>query len=159
MQKALFPGTFDPPTLGHIEIIKRAAKLFDHLIVGIGYNPNKKQPLLKVEQKIETLKKALDGFSNVEVVEFSGLVVDFAKQTGAQVLIRGLRSQKDLDTEIEMANANRELSGIETLLMVADPRFAAISSTLIRELSQYGVPLNAYIPEELSKILQHQKEI
>ena len=158
MQKALYPGTFDPPNLGHIDLIIRASKLVGQLIVGVGHNRSKGQSLLSIKQRIDTLKKATHTLSNVEVMEFTGLVTTFAKQEGALLLIRGVRSSKDLEVEVQMASANREVSGIETLFIAADPRYAHISSTLIRELASYGAPLKAFIPGDLEKILQYQKE-
>lgn len=158
MRKVLYPGTFDPPSLGHIEMIKRASKLFDHLIVGIGHNPSKGKPLLDLKQRVDSLKQETSHLSNVEVVSFSGLVTTFAKESGVDALLRGLRSDRDLENEIQMASANKAISGIETMFLPADSRYASISSTLIRELAQFGAPLNAFIPEGLVKILQHQKE-
>ncbi len=160
MFKVLYPGTFDPPTLGHIALIKRGAVLCDHLIVGIGENINKK-PILTIEERAEALKKETSALSNVEVVSFSGLASDFAKQVNATALIRGLRSSHDIEYEMQMASANQKLNGIETLFLMAEDGAANISSTLIRELAAHGAPLEAFIPKHLESTLQQhiQKEI
>lgn len=160
MFKALYPGTFDPPTFGHLTLIRRSAAICDHLIVGVGKNLSKNKSILTVDERIEALKKETASLKNVEIASFSGLVVNFAKQMGARVLIRGLRSSSDVAYEMQMALANRSLSGIETLFLMAEDGAAHISSTLIRELASHGAPLKDFIPEYLESTLQHriQKE-
>lgn len=148
----LFPGTFDPPTHGHLHLVKRAASLCDKLIVGVGTNPSKSAPILSHDERVAILKKETANYTNVNVQTFSGLTVDFAKQLGATTLIRGLRNRSDLDSEMEMAAANRRL-GIETFFLIADPEAAQISSSLIRQLAAGGAPLKDYIPEELESLL------
>lgn len=152
MLKGLFPGTFDPPTKGHLQLIRRAAALCDQLVVGIGENTSKGKPLLTVEERIEVLEKETKGLDHVKIASFPGLTVDFAKTLGVQVLIRGLRSEADLEFEKQMASANR-LMGYETLFLIADPSVTQISSSLIRELAAGGAPLHEYIPEELESKL------
>lgn len=160
MFKFLFPGTFDPPTHGHIMLIKRSAALCDHLIVGVGKNLSKTNSILTVEERIEALKHETSLLKNVEIMSFSGLVVDFAKQVEATVLIKGLRSSSDVEYEMQMAQANRKLSGIDTLFLMADTGTAHISSTLIRELASHGAPLKDFVPKHVEIALQHhiQKE-
>jgi len=156
MFKALYPGTFDPPTLGHLALIRRSAGVCDTLIVGVGENLSKLKTILTIEERIEALKQETSSLNNVEVVSFSGLVVNFAKQIGATVLIRGLRSSSDVAYEMQMALANRSLSGIETLFLMAEDGAAHISSTLIRELAANGAPLKNFIPKSLESTLQHR---
>lgn len=153
MLKGLFPGTFDPPTKGHLELIRRAAALCDQLVIGVGENLSKEKSILTIEERIEVLQKEIKGLDHVEVATLTGLTVDFAKSLGARVLVRGLRSEADLEFEKQMAGANRRL-GIETLFLIADPSVAAISSSLIRELATGGAPLHEYIPEGLEAKLQ-----
>lgn len=152
MLKGLFPGTFDPPTLGHLQLIRRAAALLDHLIVAIGENPEKKDSILKTEEKIEILQKETKTLRNVEVVSYRGLTVALAKKEQATVLIRGLRSAGDLEAEKQMENANRKM-GIETLFLFAESEMATISSSLIRQLAAHGAPLQEYLPEGLEALL------
>ncbi|MBS0628630.1 MAG: pantetheine-phosphate adenylyltransferase [Verrucomicrobia bacterium] len=159
MFKLLFPGTFDPPTLGHIMLIKRGAALCDHLVVGIGKNLSKTKAILTVEERIEALKHETSSLKNVEIVSFSGLAVNFAKQIGVNALLRGFRTSSDVDFELQMARANKKLSGIETLFLMAEDE-AHISSTLIRELAANGASLKDFVPEYIESTLQHriQKE-
>lgn len=161
MLKALFPGTFDPPTFGHLELITRAQALCDHLVIGIGENLSKTRSILTVEERKKALQKALSRFPHVEVASFQGLTTDFAKKKGIRLLIRGLRSADDLEYERELALANRKISGnaVETLFLIAHDA-SYISSTLIRELAFNGAPLKDFIPEELESILhlRMQKE-
>lgn len=158
MQKVLYPGTFDPPTFGHLAMIERASALFDHLFVAVGSNLSKGKPLLSLEQRVQSLKKETSHLSNVEVMSFSGLVTAFAQQLGAHSLLRGVRWTQDLEYEIQMARANKALTGIETIFLPADAPYEGISSTLIRELAHFGAPLYHFIPEELEKLLKHKKE-
>lgn len=141
-------------------LIKRSASFCDHLIVGIGKNLSKEKSILTIEERIEGLKEATSSLKNVEIVSFSGLAVDFAKQAGATVLIRGLRTSSDVDYEMQMAIANRKLSGIETLFLMAEDGAAHISSTLIRELASHGASLKDFLPKNIENTLQHriQKE-
>jgi pantetheine-phosphate adenylyltransferase len=150
MKKALFPGTFDPPTLGHIDIIRRSAPICDKLYVGIAVNASKDM-LFTVQERQAMLKKICAPYPYAEVVHFSSLVVDFAKQNQIDYLIRGLRAFSDFEYEFRMALANRHLSDIETVFLMADERVAHISSTLIRELGRYKSRLHAFVPAEIEE--------
>jgi pantetheine-phosphate adenylyltransferase len=156
MFKALFPGSFDPPTWGHIQLIQRASKLFDHLIVGIGENLKKGKSVLTIQEKIEGLKKEIGDLSNVEIMSFSGLVINFAKENGVKLLLRGLRSAGDMEFEMQMARANNKLTGIETLFLMAGGDTSAISSSLIRELAAKGAPLKEFIPSYFEGLLHNR---
>jgi pantetheine-phosphate adenylyltransferase len=151
MKKALFPGTFDPPTLGHIDIIKRSASICDKLYVGIAVNSSKSDALFTAQEKEAMLKKICKPYPHAEVVHFSSLVVEFAKQNQMDYLIRGLRAFSDFEYEFRMALANRHLSGIETVFLMADERVAHISSTLIRELGRYKSRLLEFVPAEIEE--------
>lgn len=151
MKKGLFPGTFDPPTFGHLDLIQRSVKVCDKLYVGIADNisKNHKESFLTTAEKEKILKEILQKFPQVEVVSFSGLVVDFAKKEGVNFLIRGLRAFSDFEYEYRMALANRTLSGIDTIFFMADERKAHISSSLIRELVHFGGKIDEFVPKEV----------
>lgn len=147
--KALFAGTFDPPTLGHADLILRAAKLFEKLYVAIALNSEKKSSIFSISEKKELLQKMIGNLSNVEVREFSGLAVDFAQNLGVQCLLRGIRNASDLEFECQMASANRKMTGIETFFLMANESHLHISSSLIREIAQQGRRLHGFVPAEI----------
>lgn len=158
MRKALLAGTFDPPTLGHLDLILRASKLCEILVVAIGKNPEKKGFIFNEDERKRFLQEMTHHSPQIQVTMFQGLVTEFAKQEGVDVLIRGVRSSSDLEKEQQMAWANRELTGIETLFLLAEQK--AISSTLIRELASYGASLKNFLPNMVEKQLHNriQKE-
>ncbi len=149
MKTALFPGTFDPPTLGHADLIRRSQPICNKLYVGIATNSAKPGDLFTIEERQAMLKTICKPYPHVEVVTFSTLVVDFAKQNKVDFLIRGLRAFSDFEFEARMALANRRLSGIETVFLMADERVGHISSTLIRELGRYKSRLHDFVPAEI----------
>jgi pantetheine-phosphate adenylyltransferase len=158
MKRALIAGTFDPPSLGHLDIIQRASRLCDHLIIGIAVNPAK-QAAFTVEERMEMLLSAASSLSNIKIVAFTGLVVDFAREHQIACLIRGLRSFADLDRELQLAAMNKQLSGIETFLLPGNPLYAPISSSLIRELAFNQAPLDQLVPHEIiAKVLARFKK-
>jgi len=152
----LFPGTFDPPTLGHLDIVKRAAGVCDHLYIGIAQNLGKREQLFNVEEKQAMLLELTHTIPNVEVVTFSELVVEFAKRKEVSFLIRGLRPFADFEHEFQMALANRMMAEIETLFLMADERYAHVSSSLIREIAHFGHRLKGFVPDAIEDIV-HQR--
>jgi pantetheine-phosphate adenylyltransferase len=152
MKKALFTGTFDPPTLGHVDIIRRCASICDKLYVGIAIHPNKAQ-LFSIQERKHMLKMVCHPFPYAEIVDFSTLAVDFARQHDVDFLIRGLRAFSDFEYEFRMALANRRLSGIETVFLMADERMSHISSTLIRELGNFKSRLHDFVPAEIEEMV------
>ena len=146
MKKAIFPGTFDPFTLGHYSIVKRALVFMDEVIIGIGINENK-HCLLPVEKRVESIQKLYADDPKVKVLAYSGLTVDFAQQQGAEVIIRGIRTVKDFEYEEGIADINRKLSGIDTVFLFTEPEYSAISSSVVRELLHYGKDVRAFLPE------------
>jgi len=144
----LLPGTFDPPTLGHLDLIQRASKICDHLIIAIATKPNKK-PLFTSEERKEMLHLIAP---KVEVIAFNGLIVDLAREKKANFLIRGLRTLADYDYEFQMALANRKLGNIETLFLPAE--HTEISSSLIREIAHFGGPLHPFVPAEIETFIR-----
>lgn len=134
-RKAIYPGTFDPVTNGHSDLIERAANMFTHLIVGIAANPSKK-PLFSLEERVELIEKVTAHLDNVEVIGFTGLLADFAENQGATVLIRGLRAVSDFEYEFQLANMNRRLNpDLESVFMTPAEENSFISSTLVKEVA------------------------
>ena len=143
---ALFPGSFDPPTNGHIDLIVRGAKLFDHLIVSILNNPVK-DPLFTVEERAEMLRESTAGMSNVSVATFNGLMVDFARQRGATAVLRGIRAISDYEYEFQMALMNRRLAPeIETVFLQPAGRYSFVSSRMLKEVFSFGGDVSGLVP-------------
>lgn len=149
---AIFPGSFDPPTLAHLNLIHRAMKVCDHLIVCIGENLNKKSMFTSKER--EQLLKTL--CPKVEVVIHLGLIVDLLKEKKAQFLIRGIRAEQDFDFEFQMSSANAHLAGVETLFLMADPKYIHISSQMVREIGHFGGSLKGFVPEEIEGMVRER---
>lgn len=153
---AVYPGTFDPITYGHIDLIKRAAKIFDKVIVAVAHNPSK-GTLFSVEERISMLKEAVKGMKTVVVEDFDGLVVDYVKRSGANVMIRGLRMLSDFEYEFQMALTNRKLRDeIETIFMMPSESYSYISSKLIKEAANLGADLRAFVPAKVQKRLMEK---
>ena len=151
---ALYPGTFDPVTRGHVDIVRRAAALFDGLVVAVGARIGK-DTLLDTEERVALLRDVLAEVGNVSVESFDGLVVDFAKSVGATVLVRGIRNPADYQYENQMAITNGRLSpGLETVMLMADPGHAFLSSTLIKEVLNAGGDVSAFVPEQVAVALR-----
>lgn len=146
---ALFPGTFDPFTVGHENVVNRALALFDEVVIGVGVNVDKKI-FFSAEQRIVMLKQLYANNVAVRVEPYEELTVDFAQRVGASFIVRGVRSVKDFEYERDIADVNRSLSGIETVLLFSEPQFACISSSLVRELLHYGRDVKAFIPQKLN---------
>lgn len=152
MKKALYPGSFDPPTLGHLDIIRRASMLFDTLLIGIAKNSEKK-PMLTIEKRVEFLKRIAKPFSNVEIVVIEGLTTDFAKKENVSCLIRCIRSSLDYEHELSLAHMNHSLSEIETLFISANPNYSHIDSTKIKEIISQKGPIKSFVPDTIEKEL------
>jgi pantetheine-phosphate adenylyltransferase len=151
---ALFAGTFDPPTLGHLDLIRRASALFEKLTVAVAVNPTK-QALLPVEVRLDLLRRICAGTPGVEVRSLEGLVVDAARAAGAGVLVRGVRHAGDFEFEAQMARTNRAIhDGIETMLLVSAPEHVHISSTLVRQIAGLGGDLSGLVPGEVARALR-----
>ena len=146
MKRAIFPGSFDPFTLGHYSIVKRTLAFMDEVIVGIGINEDKRY-LMSVEKRVESIRKLYVDEPRVKVLAYSGLTVDFAHEQGAGVIIRGIRTVKDFEYEESIADINRKLSGIETVFLFTEPDLASVSSSVVRELLHYGKDVSAFLPE------------
>jgi pantetheine-phosphate adenylyltransferase len=143
---ACCPGTYDPVTNGHLDIVARAAKVFDRVIVAVLLNPAK-QPMFTVEERIAMLKEATADIPGVEVDTFSGLLVDFARARGVSAIVKGLRAVSDFDYELQMAQMNLRLSGIETMFMTTSPKWSYLSSSLIKQVARLGGDVAGLVPE------------
>jgi pantetheine-phosphate adenylyltransferase len=142
---ALCPGTFDPVTNGHIDIIQRTSRCFDELVVAVLENPGK-QPLFSVDERVAMLKDAVAEMPGVEVSSFSGLLVDYAKSRGIKVIVKGLRAVTDFDYELQMAQMNLGLGGVETFFLPTSPQWSYLSSSLIKEVVRFGGDVSGLVP-------------
>lgn len=150
---AAYSGTFDPITLGHNDIIHRAAHMFPRLIVAVGLNPAKR-PSFNLEERCDLVRASVDDLGNVEVMGFEGLVVDFARDNGITVLVRGVRTVGDVDYEKQMAVMNRDLyPQLDTIMLAPSPEYAHLSSSLVRELTSLGAPVKKLVPKPVIPLL------
>ena len=149
MKTAIYPGSFDPITLGHLNIITRAASIFDRLIVCVGYN-QKKSPMFTAQERVEMIRKATSHLPNVEVEASDELLAHYARRKGACVIVKGLRAVSDFETEFQMALVNRKINPeLDTMFLTADSKFMFLSSSLIKELGTYGADLSDLLPAEI----------
>jgi pantetheine-phosphate adenylyltransferase len=150
---AVYPGSFDPVTNGHIDLIQRSAALFDRVVVALLCNTEKK-PLFTVNERMTMLGNAVKDFNNVTVASFSGLLVDFVEQIGATVIIRGIRAVSDYEYELQMALMNRRLtSRVETVFLIPGESYSFLSSRLVKEIAQYGGKIDEFVPEDVKRRL------
>lgn len=143
---AIFTGSFDPFTIGHDDIVRRALPLFSRIVIGVGVN-ERKQYMHTAEERCAAISRIYEGEAKIEVKAYSDLTVDFARREGAAYIIKGVRSVKDFEYEREQADINRQLSGVETLLLYSDPRFSSVSSSMVRELIHFGQDVSRYLPQ------------
>lgn len=153
MATALCPGSFDPPTNGHIDVIERAARLFDGVVVAVIANPAK-APLFSLEERTEMLAEALRDVPGVEIASFDGLLVDFARSRNLGIVIKGLRAVSDFEYELQMAQMNATLTpGLETLFLTAEPAWAFLSSSLVKEVARFGGAVEGLVPPAVAEAL------
>ncbi|MDT3662487.1 MAG: pantetheine-phosphate adenylyltransferase [Anaerobiospirillum sp.] len=153
MNIAVFPGTFDPATLGHFDIIQRSSKLFDRLIVGVAFSPTKK-PLFSLEERVELMKSCCKTLSNVEVIGFTGLIADFIKAHEANILIRGIRTVADYDYEMQLTGMYRvAVPQLEVVMLPTNGNLAFISSSFVRELIVHGGDISHFVPHNVAKAI------
>jgi pantetheine-phosphate adenylyltransferase len=152
----LYAGTFDPVTYGHVDVVRRAAALFDKVIVGVSVNP-RKRPLFSQEERAEMLREACAQFPNVEVAVVPGLVVEFARQAGAGVIVRGLRAVSDFEFELQMASTNRALAPeVETVFFTPAPQYHYLSASIVAEIAQFGGEVDEFVPPNVAEKLKER---
>ena len=152
MITAIYPGTYDPVTNGHVEVITRAAAIFDRLVIGVVREPHHKKPMFAIEERIAFLKEALDGLDNVEVDVFAELVVDFARRWEAKVIVKGLRVISDFEWEFQMNQLNRHLAPeIETVYVMASPQVSFVSSSGVKEIALFGGKVDELVPDAVAR--------
>ena len=154
MKVAIYPGSFDPVTNGHIDVIERAAGLFDKVMVAVIRNPEKK-PQFSLDERVEMLKQSLEKSKNVEVDSFDGLLVDYAKKKNANIIVRGLRAVSDFDFEFQMALTNRKMAPeIETLFFMTDYKYSYLSSSFVKQIARLGGDISELVPGPVAKKLK-----
>ena len=154
MKKAIYPGSFDPVTLGHLDIIRRSAAIADELIVGI-LNNKAKTPLFSVGERVKMLEEVTKDFPNVKIIPFEGLLVEFAKQMDAKVIVRGLRAITDFEYELQMSQTNHKLEpDLETMFLTTSIEYSYLSSTTVREIAAYGGDVSQFVPEAVAGELE-----
>ena len=142
----IFVGSFDPFTIGHDSVVRRAVKLFDRLVIGVGVNESKRY-MLSAEERVEAIRRLYSGDERISVEQYSDLTVDFARRMGAEFIVKGVRSVKDFEFERDQADINRRLTGIETVLLYAEPGMDSISSSVVRELTHFGRDCSMFLPK------------
>ncbi len=156
MATALYAGTFDPVTYGHLDVVRRAAALFDKVIVGVSVNP-RKAPLFSTEERVEMLRESCRGMDRVEIAVVPGLVVEFARATGASVIVRGLRAVSDFEFELQMASTNRALAPeVETIFFTPAPEYHYLSSSLVSDIARFGGDVTQFVPDDVGRRLREK---
>jgi len=144
-RRAVCPGSFDPVTNGHLDVIQRASRLYDELVVAVLVN-DKKKGMFSVDERIELLTEATVGCPNVVIDSFSGLLVDYCRDRGIDTVLKGLRATGDFDYELQMAQMNRELAGVETVFLPTNPEYSFLSSSLVKEVARFGGDMSRFVP-------------
>ena len=158
-RNAVYPGTFDPITNGHTDLVRRAAGIFDRVVVAIAANPGK-TPMFTLEERVDLSRRVLASIPNVEVKGYSGLTVDFAREQGCRIVVRGLRAVSDFEFEFQLANMSRHLAGeLETVFLTPKEHFTFISSTMIREIAIYGGPVREFVDPIVAAELLKKKRV
>ena len=154
---AMYPGTFDPITLGHEDLVRRAARLFDHVVVAIALDTGSKVPMFTFDERVEMAQQALEHHENVEIKGYSGLTVEYARENGHQVIIRGLRAVSDFEYEFQLANMNRALTEeVETVFLTPTDMYTYISSTLVREVAQLGGDVSGFVSPQVKAAIEER---
>ncbi len=154
MTRAIYPGSFDPVTLGHLDIIERSSRVVDELIIGVLIN-NKKNPIFTMEERLEMIREATKELKNVKALSFEGLTVDFARQNDANLIIRGLRAVTDFESEMQIAQTNHSIMPqIDTMFFTTSLEYAFLSSTIVKEVAFYGGDISGFVPPNVEKMLK-----
>lgn len=155
-KKVFFPGSFDPFTLGHADLVERGLRLFDNIVVAVGYN-EQKSGWIPVEERVRALQEFYAHEPRIEVISYTGLTVDAARRTACSCILRGVRSTKDYEYELDIADINHRLSGLETVVLFADPHLSSLSSSVVRELSHFGRDIREWLPANLNYRIERNK--
>jgi pantetheine-phosphate adenylyltransferase len=156
---ALVPGSFDPVTFGHLDVIERVARFFDSVIVAVIRNPQKSASLFSLTEREEMLVEVTSHLDNIHIEYFSGLLVDFAREHGADTIVKGLRAVTDFDYELQMAQMNQTLSGIDTFFLATSPQYSFLSSSLVREVARFGGDVSSLVPPQVAaRLIERFKE-
>ena len=154
---AVYPGSFDPFTNGHLDVVERALKIFDELIIAVAANPEKRQPLFSVEERMQLISSSLKGREGVEVASFTGLTVEYARSRGATTLVKGLRAYSDFDAELQQALMNRKLApDIHTVFLMSSFAHIYVSSTILKDIASYGGNVSDLVPPPVARALKEK---
>ena len=160
MSVAICPGSFDPITLGHLNIIRRTAKIFDQVIVCVMHNPNKTNPMFSVEEKVDMVRRAVNRYPNVTVDSASGLLAEYAKQYKGAVVVKGLRAASDFEYEFQMNLINKKINpDLETMFLTASEKYTFLSSSVVREMALFGADLTGLVPNEIIEEIQEKAKV
>lgn len=154
---AVYPGSFDPMTRGHLDVIERAAAIFDTVVVAVVVNPQKREPLFTLDEREQMIRDAVAHLSNVQVTNFRGLLADFVRRAGASVIVKGLRVVSDFESEMSTALMNRSLSGVDTVFLPSDPKWSFVSSTLVKEVYNLGADVAEYVPPAVLNLMRAKR--
>jgi pantetheine-phosphate adenylyltransferase len=155
--RAVYPGSFDPPTNGHLDVIERAARCFGELVVAIVVNPQKRAPMFSLEERVGMLKSCVTALPNVRVEHFRGLLADYVRAAAADVIVKGLRVVSDFESEMSAALMNRSLSDVDTLFLMSDQKYSFVSSSLVKEVFFLGGDVAALVPEPVLHVMEEKR--
>lgn len=160
MSLAICPGSFDPITLGHLDIISRSAQIFDNVIVCIMFNSNKTKPMFAISERVEMVKKVVECFPNVRVDTSAGLLAEYAKQFDGAVIVKGLRAASDFEYEFQMNHINKKINPeLETMFLTANEKYTFLSSSVVREVASYGADLTGFVPREIVAEIEEKAKL
>ena len=160
MSLAICPGSFDPITLGHLDIISRSAQIFDNVIVCIMFNSNKTKPMFAISERVEMVKKVVERFPNVRVDTSDGLLAEYAKQFDGAVIVKGLRAASDFEYEFQMNHINKKINPeLETMFLTSNEKYTFLSSSVVREVASYGADLTGFVPREIVAEIEEKAKL
>lgn len=154
---AIYPGSFDPMTRGHLDVIERAAAIFDTVVVAVVVNPQKRETLFALDEREAMIREAVSHLANVQVTHFRGLLADYVRSVGATVIVKGLRVVSDFESEMSTALMNRSLSGVDTVFLPSDPKWSFVSSTLVKEVYNLGADVADYVPPAVLNVMRSKR--